>query len=114
MENVLKFILIGILTLVGIAFIITVGYIFTIIYAMGFFDKDYSVPDLKDNFEKNKIEMYELKKFFNEIVPKNRFVMIEYTDNHTLLRFGIYNLNSTKSEDNSPLFFERDLTQISH
>ncbi len=70
LKNIFK----GILILLGIGLVIFIGYIVMIISAFGGFDKDYSVTELKENFEYKKTEIYELQKYFNEIVPKNRFV----------------------------------------
>lgn len=94
-----------VLILLGIAFIIFVGYIGMIIYAFGGFDKDYSVTDLKENFEESKIEIYELKSYFNKIVPKDKFVEIEFEDDNTLSRFGISSLDTA----NTRMFLEWDL-----
>ena len=71
--------------------------------------KDYSVTDLKNNFYKNKTEIYELRKYFNAIVPKNRTVEIEFTNDNTLSRFGIYALDSTAGDPHDPGFEEWDL-----
>lgn len=104
-----KKIFIGLLILCGIGLVIFIGYILMIVSAFGGFDKDYSVSDLKDNFEKNKTEIYELKRYFNEIVPENRFVEIEFSDDNTLGRFGIKALDSTAGDPNGPMFLEWDL-----
>lgn len=77
--------------------------------AFGSFDKDYSVSELKENFEKNKTAIYELKQYFNKIVPNNRFVEIEFEDDNTLVRFGIKALDSTAGNPNGPMFLEWDL-----
>jgi len=105
----LKKILIGISIVIGIAILIFIGWIIMIISTFGGFDKDYSVSDLKENFEKNKTEIYELKQYFNEIVPKNRFVEIEFEDDNTLGRFGIRALDSTAGNPDGPMFLEWDL-----
>ncbi|MDD3281460.1 MAG: hypothetical protein PHC83_07800 [Bacteroidales bacterium] len=102
-------IFIGFLILCGIGLVIFIGYILMIVSAFGGFDKDYSVSDLIDNFEKNKTEIYELKRYFNEIVPKNRFVEIEFSDDNTLGRFGIKALDTTAGDPNGPMFLEWDL-----
>jgi hypothetical protein len=104
-----KKIFIGVLILCGIGLVIFIGYILMIVSAFGGFDKDYSVSDLKDNFEKNKTEIYELKRYFNEIVPKNRFVEIEFNNDNTLTRFGIKALDSTAGDPYGPMFLEWDL-----
>jgi hypothetical protein len=99
----------AILILCGIGLVIFIGYFVVIISAFGGFDKDYSVTELKENFEKNKIEIYELKKYFNEIVPKNRYVEIEFDNDNTLTRFGIKPLDKTAGDPNGPMFLEWDL-----
>ncbi|NJL81075.1 MAG: hypothetical protein HC917_23960 [Richelia sp. SM2_1_7] len=105
----LKKILIGISIVIGIGILAFIGWTLMIVSAFGGFDKDYSVTDLKENFEKNKTEIYELKRYFNEIVPKNRFVEIEFEDDNTLGRFGIKALDSTAGNPNGPMFLEWDL-----
>ncbi len=104
-KNILKIILI----LFGTILVIFIGYIVMIIFAFGGFDKDYSVTELKENFEKNKTEIYELKKYFNEIVPKNRFVEIEFDNDNTLTRFGIKPLAYTPGDQNGFIFLDWDL-----
>lgn len=105
LKNIFK----GILILLGIGLVIFIGYIFMIISAFGGFDKDYSITELKENFEEKKTEIYELKKYFNGIVPKNRFIEIEFDNDNTLTRFGIKPLNSTAGDANGPMFLEWDL-----
>lgn len=89
----IKKLLILIFTSPGVGAAIIIGVVITIGLVVGGYDKDYSVSDLKENFEKNKHEIYELKKYYNEIVPKNRFVEIEFDDDHTLARLGIESLD---------------------
>ena len=105
----LKKILITLSIVIGIIIVAFIGYLLIIIAAFGGFDKDYSVSDLKENFEKNKTEILELKRYFNEIVPKNRFVDIEFKDDMTLGRFGISPLDSTAGNPNVVKFLEWDL-----
>ena len=105
----LKKILIGISIVIGIGILVFIGWTLMVVSAFGGFDKDYSVTDLKENFEKNKTEIYELKRYFNEIVPKNRFVEIEFDNDITLGRFGIKALDSTAGNPNGPMFLEWDL-----
>ncbi|MFA7301960.1 MAG: hypothetical protein WC069_06640 [Candidatus Shapirobacteria bacterium] len=104
-----KKILKGIFILLGLGFLIFVAYIVSIFVAMGAFDRDYSVSDLKDNFNKKKPEIYELKKYFNEIVPKNRFVEIEFKNDNTLTRLGIKALDTSAGDPTEPMFLEWDL-----
>ncbi|WP_445749236.1 hypothetical protein [Polaribacter sp.] len=85
----LKKILIGLSIVVGIGLLIFVGYIVMIIHAFGGFDKDYSVTELKENFEAKKTEIYEIKNFVNKIMPSGKLVHIEFEDNNTMFIFHV-------------------------
>ncbi len=85
----LKNILIGISIVIGIGLLIFVGYIIMIISAFGGFDKDYSVTELKENFEAKKTEIYEVKNFVNKITPSDKLAHIEFDDNNTLSIFHV-------------------------
>jgi len=54
------------------------------IAAFGGFDKDYSVSELKENFEEKEDEIYELKNYINKIIPPDKSVEIEFENNNTL------------------------------
>ncbi len=56
----------------GIGFAIFVGVILMIAAAFGSFDKDYSVTELKENFEEKRTEIYEVKDYVNKIIPPNK------------------------------------------
>jgi hypothetical protein len=77
--------------------IVFVGYMVVIFYAMGAFDSDYSVSELKENFNDKKSEIYELKKYFNTVVPAGMHVEIEFEDDDTLDRFEFSSLHSDPS-----------------
>jgi len=98
-----------ILILLGLLLLTFIGYFVLIAYVFNGFEKDYSVTDLKNNFNEKKKEIYELKKYFNEIVPKNRFVEIEFDNDNTLFRFGIQVLDTTAGDPNGPMFLEWNL-----
>lgn len=85
----MKTILKAFLILCGIGLVIFVGYIVMIIAAFGGFDKDYSVTELKENFEAKKTEIYEVKNYVNKIISPNKLVHIEFDDNNTL---GIFHV----------------------
>lgn len=89
--------------------IVFVGYIVVIFYAMGAFDSDYSVSELKESFNDKKSEIYELKKYFNTIVPAGRHVEIEFEDDDTLGRFGFSSLHSDPSGNYHRDFLEWNL-----
>jgi len=97
------------LILLGVGLIIVIGNVLYFLSAFGLFDKDYSVTDLVNNFNKKQTEIYELKKYFNEIVPKDKFVEIEFENGHKLSRFGIQPLDTTKGERIGLMFLEWDL-----
>ncbi len=84
-----KKIVIGFLILCGFGLVIFIGYIIMIVSALGGFDKDYSLSELKENFENKKTEIYEVKSYINKIVPSNNLVHIEFDDNNTL---GIFHI----------------------
>ena len=60
------------LSICGIGFAIFVGVILMIAAAFGSFDKDYLVTELKENFEKKRTEIYEVKDYVNKIIPPNK------------------------------------------
>jgi hypothetical protein len=78
---------------VGILFL--VGYTVYFFYIMGMFNKDYTVSELRESFTEKKIEIYELKRSFSEIVPNGTRISIEFDDDNTLNRLSIsYFLNN--------------------
>lgn len=80
-----------------------IGYLLVMVYALGGFDRDYSVSELKDHFEKNRGEIYELKQYFNAIVPDDHAVDIEFEDDTNLFRFGIDSLYSNGTRGSGSL-----------
>ncbi len=103
MNIVIKRILIVFSILVGVGVVAYIAFVLIIANAFGVFDKDYSVTELKENFNKKQTEIYELKKYFNEIVPKNRYVEIEFKNDNTLGRFEIRALDSIFRDPNLPM-----------
>jgi hypothetical protein len=85
----LKDILKGFVILFGIGIVIFIAYIVIIILALGGFDEDYSVTELKENFEDKKTEIYEVKNYLNKIISPNKLVQIEFDNNTTL---GIFHV----------------------
>jgi len=106
MNKILK----SILIVFGIFIVIGIAWFVSLMSAFGVFDKVYSTDDLKASFEDKKIEIYELKRYFNRIVPKNRFVEIEFSSDHELYRFGIKVLDSTAGDITGPMFLEWNLS----
>ncbi len=52
--------------------------------------KAYSTAELIEVFYDKKVKIYELKKYFNEIIPKDRKIEIEFENDNLLSRLGIY------------------------
>lgn len=94
---------------IGFSLFIFFAYLIMLFAAFGSFDEDYSVTELKEHVEANQSEIYELKRYFNEIVPKNRLIEIEFEDDHTLAILGIKALDSTAGDPYAPMFIGRDL-----
>lgn len=105
----IKKIIITILVIAGIGIAIYVGWWIMICSAFGFFDKDYSVTELKESFNNKRKEIIDLKKYYNSIVPDNRFVEVEFEDKYTLRRLGISELDSITGRPNKSIFLDWDL-----
>jgi len=110
----IKKILIGIGIIIGLGIIGVVVYIIALMSAFGLFDKDYSVTELKENYYSHQQEIIELKKYYNSIVPLDKFVEIEFTNNKTLNRFGIQEINYKKDRPGKSLFLDWDIKIHSH
>ncbi|RZJ72967.1 hypothetical protein [Flavobacterium sp.] len=93
----IKRILISLLIIAGI-FLVFVGIWFVFfLSAFGAFDKDYSVSDLKEEFTDHKTEIHEVISYYDQIVPKDKTVEIEF-DGNRVNRFGIYSQNATRTQ----------------
>jgi len=77
------------LFLFGIGFLILFVGIGLFMAGFGGVDKDYSVTELKENFEEKRAEIYEVKNYINKIIPPDKSVEIEFSKNNTL---GIFHL----------------------
>jgi len=88
-QQTMKIFLKILLILGGIGFVIFVGFMGIMIAAFRGFDKDYSISELKENFEEKKAEIYELKNYINKIIPPDKSVEIEFENNNTL---GIFHV----------------------
>lgn len=85
------FIVIGVI--IGLGFLGFIVWNAVLMSAFGLFDKDYSVSELKDNFYSREVEIRELKRYYNSIIPPNKSIEIEFKNNRTLGRFGIETYN---------------------
>jgi hypothetical protein len=90
MNLVIKAILV-LLTL-GLVFVIGVFIFFGI--AFGSFDKDYSLDDLKQNFDLKRNEIYQAKEYFDSILPSDTKVDIEFENDKELFYFNIVKGNA--------------------
>jgi hypothetical protein len=97
------------LILLGTGVLCFVGYMIYFFYAFGAFDTFYSPAELIENFKEKQVEIYDLKNYFNEIVPKNKQVEIEFKNDNELFRFGIKPLDFRAGDPFGPMFLEWDL-----
>ena len=106
MTKTLKWILviavIVIIAFVGLAFM--VGSIFDV--GNG---KFYTKQDLIDNYKNKQASLYELKDFYNKLVPDDKIVEIEFESNQKIARLAVTNLNSTSQNFSEKYFCEWDL-----
>lgn len=58
-------------------------------------EKYYVNKDVVENYQQRERQIIELSKYYNSIVPKNKFVEIEFDDDNTLFRFGVYSIDTT-------------------
>jgi hypothetical protein len=105
----MKLILKSILILFGIGLLLFIGYFVYLAYTIGAFDKDYSVTDLKNNFEKRKKEIYTLKKYYSGIVPKTKCIGIEFENNRTIGILRIVPIDSMSRKPKDIYFYEYDM-----
>ena len=87
-------------------------FIVVFICALGVFDRDYSLTELKENFHAKHVEIYEVKSYFNSITPQNKHVEIEFDGNRTLQRLVIWQLDSVSNFKEEPLFSKLSLIHI--
>src|SRR5687768_16187984 len=85
----MKIFLKTILILATIGIVILIGIFIFFGIAFGTFDKDYSLNELKDNFNLKQKEIYEAKKYFYDILPVNTKVDIEFENDNELFYFNI-------------------------
>lgn len=89
MKVFIKVILIvaAILLVCGVGVFIFFGVVF------GSFDKDYTLNELKENFDLNREELYEAKNYFCHILPEETKVEIEFENGEKLFYFNIQKNN---------------------
>jgi hypothetical protein len=74
---------------------------------------NYSKKNLIANYKAKKGQILAAKSFFASIVPPHKHVEIEFTDDHTLGRFGVSSLNSVTGAVIYPIFLDWNLSSTS-
>jgi hypothetical protein len=69
----------------------------------------YSKEDLIANYKSKTNELYQLKDFYNGLVPKDKIVEIEFENNKKIARLAVTNLNSTSKNYSERYFCAWDL-----
>jgi len=77
-------------------------------------ERVYTNKEVIINYEKKQREIAELKNYFNSIVPKNKFVEIEFDGNNHLFRLGIYSIDTSTKQLIFPGFLDWDLKTYSN
>lgn len=85
MSPVFKYILIGFTSIAGLLMIYFL-YIFISIASVfgGIFERDYSLDELKTEYNHKEKEIDDLIKYFNQIKPKDKNVAIEFKNDKSL------------------------------
>jgi cell division protein FtsL len=98
MSPVFKYILIGFTSIAGLLMIYFL-YIFISIASVfgGIFERDYSIDELKTEYNHKEKEIDDLIKYFNQIKPKDKSVAIEFKNDKILERLVIVPSDTTKN-----------------
>jgi hypothetical protein len=67
--------------------------------AMGGFDKTYDKAALIENFNEKRADIYNLKHYFNKIVPKYKKVDVEFKDDNEIDRINIFPIDTGRGSD---------------
>lgn len=76
--------------------------------------REYTNQDVVNNYRKKETQIRGLKKFYNSIIPPNKFVEIEFDDSQHLFRFGVYSINPATNELILPGFLNWNLSTNSN
>ena len=79
-----------------------------ILFSCGF-DKDYTNKDVIENYKSRRKQIRELKSYYNSIVPKDKFVGIEFDGDNHLFRFEIYSISPVTKQLIYPGFLDWNL-----
>jgi hypothetical protein len=94
MNKVLKWIII--LVIVGLLLFLGLAFAFSSIFDIGE-GKFYSKRDLINNYKNNKTSLYQLKDFYNKVVPDGKVVEIEFASDRKIARLSVTNLPNTSN-----------------
>jgi hypothetical protein len=72
-------------------------------------EKDYLNKNVIENYQKKQQKISELKSYYSSIVPKDKFVEIEFEGDDHLFRLGVYSIDSVTKKLVLPGFLEWDL-----
>lgn len=67
---------------------IIIALLITVLFASC--ERDYTVTELQEEFAKEKEDIYSLKAYFNDIVPVDYYVEIEFGSGNNIERFGVH------------------------
>lgn len=93
----------------GLALAFVFGYLLMLGYVSGAFDKSYTPEELIKIYNDRKTDIDEVRHYFNKIVPKGKFVEIEFKDDRTLFRMGVAHLDSSGKHSYENMFLDWDL-----
>jgi len=105
----LKKIIIGVLITIVLAVIGVFVYLVIMFNSMGFSGKNYTPDDLVANFNTKRSEIYDLKTYFNKIMPKYKIVEIEFKNDDEISRLVITPVDAGKGSDLTVQFQEWNL-----
>lgn len=76
--------------------------------------REYTNEDVVNNFREKEAQIRRLKKFYNSVVPPNKFIEIEFDGSQHLSRFGVYSINPVTHELVLPGFIKWNLSTNSN
>lgn len=88
-----------IISILGFGLFCFIGFFAILFAAMGMFDRDYSISELKENYLKRQKEISELRMYFKSVIPPNKYIEIEFTSDSKISRFGVYLDDSISNND---------------
>lgn len=97
MSPVFKYILIGFTTIMGLLMICFLYMVISIASVFGgIFERDYSIDELKTEYNDKEKKIDDLIKYFNQIKPKDKNVAIEFKNDKILERLVIVPSDTAK------------------